>query len=65
MSSFIQRAYDQLSQDLALNSNPATILVFWGAITGADATHLTTFDIPLISNIPNMVYLAPATKENI
>lgn len=63
MSSFIQRAYDQLSQDLALNSNPATILVFWGAITGADATHLTTFDIPLISNIPNMVYLAPATKE--
>lgn len=63
MSSFIQRAYDQLSQDFALNSNPATILVFWGAITGADATHLTTFDIPLISNIPNMVYLAPATKE--
>lgn len=63
MSSFVQRTYDQLSQDLALNSNPAVILVFWGAITGADATHLTTFDIPLISNIPNMVYLAPANKE--
>lgn len=63
MSSFIQRTYDQLSQDLALNNNPATLLIFWGAITGADATHLTTFDIPLISNIPNMVYLAPTSKE--
>ncbi len=62
-SSFVQRTYDQLSQDLALNSNPATILVFWGGISGADATHLTTFDIPLISNIPNMVYLAPTCKE--
>ena len=63
MSSFIQRAYDQLSQDLCLNSNPATILVYWGAITSADATHLTTFDIPLMSNIPNLVYLAPTNKE--
>lgn len=63
MSSFIQRTYDQLSQDLALNNNPATLLIFWGSITGADATHLTTFDIPLISNIPNMVYLAPTSKE--
>jgi len=63
MSSFIQRTYDQLSQDLALNNNPATLLVFWGGISNADATHLCTFDIPLISNIPNMVYLAPTCKE--
>ena len=63
MSSFIQRAYDQLSQDLALNNTPATILVYWGGITGADATHLTKYDIPLISNIPNLVYLAPVNKE--
>lgn len=63
MSSFIQRTYDQLSQDLALNNNPATILVFWGSISGADATHLCTFDIPLVSNIPNMVYLSPVNKE--
>lgn len=63
MSSFIQRTYDQLSQDLCLNENPATILVFSGGISGSDATHLGTFDIPLISNIPNMVYLAPTTKE--
>ena len=63
MSSFVQRTYDQLSQDLALNSNPATLLIFWGGISGADATHLTSFDIPLISNIPNMVYLAPTCRE--
>jgi 1-deoxy-D-xylulose-5-phosphate synthase len=63
MSSFVQRTYDQLSQDLALNNSPATILVFWGAITGADATHLGVFDMPLISNIPNIVYLAPTNKE--
>lgn len=63
MSSFIQRTYDQLSQDLALNNSPATILIYWGGISSADVTHLCTFDIPLISNIPNIVYLAPVTKE--
>lgn len=63
MSSFIQRTYDQLSQDLCLNNSPATILVYWGGISGADCTHLCTFDIPLVSNIPNMVYLAPTNKE--
>lgn len=63
MSSFIQRTYDQMSQDLCLNNSPLTMLVYWGGISGADATHLCTFDIPLISNIPNMVYLAPTNKE--
>ena len=63
LSSFIQRSYDQLSQDLALNNSPATILVYWGSISNADMTHLQTFDIPLISNIPNIVYLAPTNKE--
>lgn len=62
-STFIQRAYDQLSHDLALNSNSATILVTFTWINWGDATHLWIFDIPLISNIPNMVYLAPTTKE--
>ncbi len=63
LSSFIQRAYDQLSQDLCLNNSPATLLVYWGAISSGDATHLGVFDIPLLSNIPNMVYLAPTNKE--
>lgn len=64
VSTFIQRAYDQLSQDLCINDNPATILVHWGSLTAMnDVTHLCFFDIPLISNIPNMVYLAPTTVE--
>ena len=63
LSSFIQRTYDQFSQDLCLNNNPATVLVYWGGISGADATHLGCFDIPMLSNIPNLVYLAPVNKE--
>lgn len=63
MSSFIQRTYDQLSQDLGLNNSPLTILVYWGGISGADATHLCTFDIPMVSNIPNLVYMSPTNKE--
>lgn len=63
MSSFIQRTYDQLSQDLALNKNPAVILVAWGGISGADMTHLCSFDISMTSNIPNLLYLAPTTVE--
>lgn len=63
LSSFVQRTYDQLSQDLCLNNSPVTILVHWGALSNGDATHLGSFDIPLICNIPNMVYLAPTSKE--
>lgn len=63
LSSFVQRTYDQLSQDLALNNSSAVILVYWGAISAGDSTHLGVFDIPLISNIPNIVYLAPTCKE--
>jgi 1-deoxy-D-xylulose-5-phosphate synthase len=62
-SSFIQRTYDQLSQDLAINNNPALILIHGNGISGSDITHLGIFDIPLISNIPNIVYLAPTNKE--
>lgn len=63
-STFIQRCYDQLSQDLCINGNPAVIPVFMGTIAGMnDVTHLGFFDIPLISNIPNMVYLVPTCKE--
>lgn len=63
LSSFAQRTYDQLSQDLAINNNPALIMISWAGITGGDVTHLGIFDIPLISNIPNIVYLAPTNKE--
>lgn len=63
LSTFIQRTYDQLSQDLALNNSPAVFLINWCGISPMDATHLGCFDIPLISNIPNIVYLAPTTRE--
>lgn len=63
MTSFVQRTYDQLSQDLCLNNSPLTMLVYWGGLSNGDATHLGSFDIPLISNIPNIVYLAPTNKE--
>jgi len=63
MSSFIQRTYDQLSQDLALNKNGAVILVYWGGISGADATHLCCFDMAMMNSIPNLICLSPTTKQ--
>lgn len=62
-SSFLQRGYDQLSQDLALNNNPAVIVVLNAGLSSLDATHVGQFDIPMICSIPNLVYLAPANKE--
>jgi len=63
-STFIQRTYDQLSQDLCINNNPAVLLITMAGAEGMnDTTHLCIFDIPLMSNIPNLVYLAPTCKE--
>ncbi|MBQ5988661.1 MAG: 1-deoxy-D-xylulose-5-phosphate synthase [Oscillospiraceae bacterium] len=63
-SSFFQRTYDQISQDLCINGNSATLLVNTASVYGMhDITHLGIFDIPMISNIPNMVYLAPTCCE--
>ncbi len=63
-STFIQRAFDQLSQDLCINSSPATIVTFGASVYGMnDITHLGIYDIPMMANIPNLVYMAPTTKE--
>ena len=63
-STFIQRAFDQISQDLCIDKNPATIVTFAGSVYGMnDVTHIGLQDIPMMSNIPNLVYLAPTTKE--
>lgn len=63
-STFIQRTYDQLSQDVCINNSPVTIAVFAASVKGmGDITHLGIFDIPMLSNIPNLVYLAPTTKQ--
>lgn len=63
-STFIQRTYDQLQQDLCINNNPVTILTFAASVWGMnDVTHLGIYDIPMMSNIPGLVYLAPTTYE--
>ena len=63
-ASFIQRTYDQISQDLCINKNPATIIVNTASVYGMnDITHLGLYDIAMLSNIPNLVYLAPTSKK--
>ena len=63
-STFIQRTYDQIAQDLCINSNPAVINVMWGGCgTMNDITHICLFDIPMLTSIPGLVYLAPTTCE--
>lgn len=63
-STFVQRTYDQIAQDLCINNSPATIVTFMGSVFGMnDVTHLGLYDIPMMANIPNLVYLAPTTKE--
>ena len=62
-SSFLQRTYDQLSSDLALNKSPAVILVFFAGISDGSQTHMGVFDISLAANIPGIIYLAPTCKE--
>lgn len=63
-STFIQRTYDQIAQDLCINGNPALINVFMGSVFGMnDITHIGFYDIPMLSNIPNLVYLAPTCWE--
>lgn len=64
ISTFVQRAYDQLSHDVGINSLPATFLVYLGGMGGMnDVSHLGFYDIPMINNIPNIVYLAPTNLE--
>ena len=63
-ATFMQRSYDQISHDLALNDLPGTILVYNASVNGMkDETHLGIFDIPFLSHIPNLVYLAPTNQE--
>ena len=63
-TTFQQRVYDQLSQDLALNGNPAVIVGNSGSVWGmSDVTHASFWTIPMIANIPNITYLAPTNAE--
>lgn len=63
-STFMQRTYDQIAQDLCINSNPAVINVVGGGTASMnDITHICLFDIPMLCSIPNLIYLAPTTCE--
>ena len=65
-ATFLQRTYDQIAQDLCVNSNPAVINVLGASIFGMnDFTHICFFDIAMLSHIPNLVYLAPTTYEEL
>lgn len=60
-STFLQRAFDQLSHDVAANDLPVIMMVAGGGISGTSKTHLGVFDQVMISNLPNWIYLAPTT----
>lgn len=63
-STFVQRTYDQIAQDICINSNPAVInVVAGGTGTLNDITHICLFDIPMLTSIPNLIYLAPTNCE--
>lgn len=63
-STFIQRTYDQISQDLCINNNPATIVLNYTSVFGlTDVTHLGIFTIAAFNSIPNLVILAPTNKQ--
>lgn len=60
-STFLQRAFDQLSHDVAANDLPVVMLVAGGGISNASKTHLGIFDQVMVGNLPNWNYLAPTT----
>ena len=63
-STFFQRVYDQMAQDIAINNSPAVFLSVGASLYYMnDVTHLGFFDIPLFANIPNLVFLAPASLD--
>ncbi len=63
-ATFILRAYDQLSQDVAINRQPVTFVTLYAGVRGmTDCTHLGFFDVPMISNIPGILFLAPTCAE--
>lgn len=64
-ATFLQRAYDQLVHDMALNDAPVVMIVRGGTIATESATHQGSFDISMISDLPNIEYLAPTNVEEL
>ena len=64
LATFYQRTYDQISQELCINKEPAVLIVVNASVYAPnDITHIGIFDIAMMSNIPNLVYLAPTNKQ--
>ena len=62
-STFLQRAYDQLIHDVALQNLPVIFAVDRGGLVGADGpTHHGTFDLSFTTCIPNMLIMAPSDE---
>ena len=65
-TTFMQRTYDQMSQDVCINNSPVTFLLNYSSFDGlTDVTHLGIYGIPMFSNIPNLVIVAPSSKEEL
>ncbi|WP_314686985.1 1-deoxy-D-xylulose-5-phosphate synthase, partial [uncultured Bifidobacterium sp.] len=64
-STFFQRAYDEIHEELALNALPVTLLVFAAGFSSTDHTHSGIFDIPMLASIPGLTYLAPTSGEDL
>ncbi|WP_296320059.1 1-deoxy-D-xylulose-5-phosphate synthase [Treponema sp. UBA3813] len=61
---FLQRAYDQISQDVCINKTPVTMLMNYSSFDGlTDVTHLGIFGLAVFTNIPNLVVLCPSSAE--
>ena len=63
-STFLQRAYDQLIHDIAIQNLPVVLAIDRGGLVGADgATHAGSFDLSYLRCIPNMTVMAPADEN--
>lgn len=64
LSTFYQRVFDQIAHEVCINKTPITMIVANASVYAVnEMTHIGIFDIPLLSNIPNLVYLAPTNKQ--
>lgn len=63
-TTFIQRAYDQISHDVCINNSSVTILLNYNSFDSlTDVTHLGIFGLAAYTNVPNLVVLAPTSKD--
>ena len=61
---FLQRTYDQISQDVCINNSPVTFLMAYSSFDSlTDVTHLGIFGLSIFTNIPNLVVLCPTCVE--